>query len=126
LVTAVTSERATTAVEKAAARKRLLTALPGLGSRDPALHFIERTFGQIRRRVKVIGRLPGENSCLSLVWAVLEPGRTERPGRQAGCLRRRRRAPASRGWRGFTMTADGLRQLHDLGRQLLDPPTELP
>jgi hypothetical protein len=35
-------------------------------------HFIERIFGETRRRVKVIGRLPGETSCLSLVWAVLD------------------------------------------------------
>jgi hypothetical protein len=34
-------------------------------------NLLERTFGESRRRVKVIGRLPGENSCLSLVWAVL-------------------------------------------------------
>ena len=27
-------------------------------------NFIERTFGETRRRVKVIGRLPGEHSCL--------------------------------------------------------------
>jgi len=32
---------------------------------------IERTFGEIRRRARVIGRSPGETSCLSLVWAVL-------------------------------------------------------
>jgi transposase-like protein len=30
-------------------------------------NFIERTFGETRRRVKVIGRLPGERSCLALV-----------------------------------------------------------
>lgn len=68
-------------------------------------NFIERTFGETRRRVKVIGRLPGEASCLSLVWAVLDR--------------------ASRGWRGFTMTATGLRLLQDLRHQLLDPPTPL-
>ena len=45
-------------------------------------NFIERTFGESRWRVKVIGRLPGETSCLSLVWAVLDR--------------------ASRGWRGVT------------------------
>jgi putative transposase len=33
---------------------------------------LERTFCESRRRVKVIGRLPGEHSCLSLVWAVLD------------------------------------------------------
>ncbi|MDI3314538.1 MAG: transposase [Mycobacterium sp.] len=36
------------------------------------LNFIERTSGESRRRVKVIGRLAGEHSCLSLVWAVLD------------------------------------------------------
>jgi putative transposase len=30
-------------------------------------NLIERTFGETRRRTKVIGRLPGEQSCLSLV-----------------------------------------------------------
>jgi putative transposase len=62
-------------------------------------NFIQRTFGETRRRVKVIGRLPGERSCLSLVWAVLDP--------------------ASHGWRGLTMTPKGLQ---DLRRQLLQPP----
>ena len=32
---------------------------------------------------------------------------------------------AARGWRGFTMTATGLRLLHDLRRSLLQPPTQL-
>ena len=66
-------------------------------------NFIERTFGETRRRVKVIGRLPCEASCLNLVWAVLDR--------------------ASRGWRGMTMTPTGTRLLNDLRRQLLDPPT---
>ena len=35
-------------------------------------NFIERTFGETRRRTKVMGRLPGETSCLTLVWAVLD------------------------------------------------------
>jgi len=68
-------------------------------------NFIERTFGETRRRVKVIGRLPGETSCTTLVWAVLDR--------------------ASRGARGFTMTPAGLRLLQDLRRTLLEPPTEL-
>src|SRR5947208_15672328 len=68
-------------------------------------NFIERTFGETRRRVKVIGRLPGETSCLSLVWAVLDR--------------------ASAGWRGFNMTPAGTRMLHDLRRQLPDPPTAI-
>jgi len=68
-------------------------------------NFIERTFGETRRRVKVIGRLPGETSCVALVWAVLDR--------------------ASRGWRGFTVTAAGTRLLQDLRRQILHPPTPL-
>jgi transposase-like protein len=32
----------------------------------------ERSLGEVRRRTKVIGRFPGEASCLSLVWAVLD------------------------------------------------------
>ena len=35
-------------------------------------NLLERTFGETRRRTKVIGRLPGERSCLGLVWAVLD------------------------------------------------------
>jgi putative transposase len=65
-------------------------------------NFIERTFGETRRRVKVIGRLPGETSCLSLVWAVLDR--------------------ASRGWRGVTQTPTGVRLLQNLRRQLFSPP----
>jgi putative transposase len=64
-------------------------------SGNPAEHWrrirhsnlIERTFGETRRRVKVIGRLPGEHSCVSLVWAVLDR--------------------ASPGWRGLTQM-DGI------------------
>ena len=65
-------------------------------------NLIERTFGETRRRVKVIGRLPGEQSCLSLVWAVLDR--------------------ASKGWRGLTMTPKIMRQLQDLRRDLLGGP----
>ena len=71
-------------------------------------NLIERTFGETRRRVKVIGRLPGEQSCLSLVWAVLDR--------------------ASKGWRGLTMTPKALRRLQDLRREVLrerpEPPGE--
>jgi putative transposase len=49
----------------------------------------------------VIGRLPGETSCLSLVWAVLDR--------------------ASRGWRGVTQTPTGVRLLQGLRHQLLNP-----
>jgi putative transposase len=97
-----------------AAMKCLLADRQGLTAylRFPAGHHhrirhsnFERTFGETRRRTKVMGRLPGETSCLSLVWAVLDR--------------------ASRGWRGLTMTADGLRLLQDLRRSLLDPPRQL-
>jgi putative transposase len=98
-----------------AAMKCLLADREGLTAylRFPAEHqhrirhsnFIERTFGETRRRTKVIGRLPGETSCLTLVWAVLDR--------------------ASHGWRGLTMTSDGLRLLQDLRRSLLDPPRQL-
>lgn len=64
-------------------------------------HFIERTFGETRRRVKVIGRLPGERSCLSLVWAVLDR--------------------ASRGWRGVNQTIPSIRLLAELRRELFHP-----
>jgi len=97
------------------AMKCLATDAEGLTTylRFPAEHhhrvrhsnFIERTFGETRRRPKVIGRLPGETSCLTLVWAVLDR--------------------ASRGWRGLTMTSDGLRLLQDLRRSLLEPPRQL-
>ena len=73
------------------AMKALTTDKEGLSAylRFPAEHhnrirhsnFIERTFGETRRRTKVIGRLPGKTSCLTLVWAVLDR--------------------ASRGWRGL-------------------------
>ena len=35
-------------------------------------NLLERSLGEVKRRTKVIGRFPGETSCLSLVWAVLD------------------------------------------------------
>lgn len=80
-----------------AAMKIMLTEREGLTAylRFPPEHhhrirhsnFIERTFGETRRRAKVIGRFPGETSCNSIAWAVLDR--------------------ASRGWRGLTMTPPG-------------------
>jgi transposase-like protein len=97
------------------AMKALTTDREGLTAylRFPAGHhkrirhsnFIERTFGETRRRTKVIGRLPGETSCLTLIWAVLDR--------------------SSAGWRGVNMTSDGLRLLQDLRRSLLEPPRQL-
>ena len=67
-------------------------------------NLIERTFGETRRRVKVIGRLPGEASCLALVWAVLDR--------------------ASAGWRGLRYTPTITRQLADIRHQLNRPTTK--
>jgi putative transposase len=65
-------------------------------------NLLERTFGETRRRTKVIGRLPGERSCLTLVWAVLDR--------------------ASHGWRGLTYTPAATRLLQDLRHQLIGQP----
>ena len=35
-------------------------------------NLLERSLGEVKRRTKVIGRFPGEESCLTLVWAVLD------------------------------------------------------
>ena len=61
-------------------------------------NLIERTFGETRRRVKVIGRLPGERSALSLLWAVLDRAAT--------------------GWRGITYTPADVRLLQMIRRDL--------
>ena len=49
-----------------------------------------------------MGRLPGERSCLSLVWAVLDR--------------------SSRGWHGVEMTPKVVRELQLLRHELLGPP----
>jgi putative transposase len=67
-------------------------------------NLIERTFGETRRRTKVIGRLPGERTCVARVFAVLDRQR--------------------RGWRGMTMTPREPRRLQDLRRELLDEQRE--
>jgi len=64
-------------------------------------NLIERTFGETRRRMKVIGRMPGETSCLTLVWAVLDR--------------------ASGGWRGLIYTPAITRALTELRHQLNHP-----
>jgi hypothetical protein len=38
----------------------------------PDTNLLERSLGEVKRRTKVIGRFPGETSCLTLVWAVLD------------------------------------------------------
>ena len=38
----------------------------------PVTNLLERSLGEVKRRTKVMGRFPGETSCLSLVWAMLD------------------------------------------------------
>ena len=35
-------------------------------------NLLERSLGEVKRRTKVMGRFPGEESCIILVWAVLD------------------------------------------------------
>jgi putative transposase len=60
-------------------------------------NLLERTFVEVRRRTKVIGRFPGETSALSLIWAVLEL--------------------TSRGWRGVVMTPKTVAEIERLRHQ---------
>jgi len=77
--------------------------------RTRSTNLLERTFVEVRRRTKVIGRFPGETSALSLIWAVLEL--------------------ASRGWRGVTMTPRAVAEIERLRRALAAgqplPPTDV-
>jgi len=63
----------------------------------PVTNLLERTFVEVRRRTKIIGRFPGETSALSLIWAVLEL--------------------ASHGWRGITMTPKAVAEIERLRRR---------
>jgi transposase-like protein len=49
-----------------------LKYLPRLRRRFRSSNLLERSLEEVRRRTKVIGRFPGETSCLSLCWAVLD------------------------------------------------------
>src|ERR671937_114559 len=60
-------------------------------------NLLERTFVEVRRRTKVIGRFPGETSALTVIWAVLEL--------------------SSRGWRGVEMTPKTVAQLERIRRR---------
>jgi putative transposase len=61
-------------------------------------NLLERTFVEVRRRTKVIGRFPGETSAMCLIWAVLEL--------------------SSRGWRGVVMTPKSVAEIERLRRRL--------
>ena len=64
--------------------------------RTRSTNLLERTFVEVRRRTKIIGRFPGETSALSLIWAVLEL--------------------SSRGWRGVTMTPKAVAHIERIRR----------
>jgi putative transposase len=82
--------------------------------RFPAIHrkrirstnLLERTFVEVRRRTKVIGRFPGETSALSLIWAVLEL--------------------SSRGWRGVVMTPRAVAEIERLRHGHISDPDQPP
>jgi transposase-like protein len=49
-----------------------LKYFPRLRKRLRSSNLLDRSLEEVRRRTKVIGRFPGETSCLSLCWAVLD------------------------------------------------------
>jgi putative transposase len=71
-----------------------------LRKRLRSTNLLERSLGDVKRRTKVIGRFPGETSCLSLCWAVLDLiiagarglGPTDFEPRQLADMRAARRA----------------------------------
>jgi putative transposase len=65
--------------------------------RTRSTNLLERTFVEVRRRTKVIGRFPCETSALSLIWAVLEL--------------------SSRGWRGVEMTPKTVAEIERIRRR---------
>jgi putative transposase len=69
-------------------------------------NLLERTFVEVRRRTKVIGRFPGETSALSLIWAVLEL--------------------SSRAWRGVKMNPKTIAEIERLRRELHTTPAQPP
>src|SRR6266699_1418128 len=69
-------------------------------------NLLERTFVEVRRRTKVIGRFPGETSALCLIWAVLEL--------------------SSRGWRGVVMTPRAVAEIERLRRRQTGEPDQPP
>lgn len=49
-----------------------LNYFPRLRKRFRSSNLLERSLEEVKRRTKVIGRFPGETSCLSMCWAVLD------------------------------------------------------
>jgi putative transposase len=70
-------------------------------------NLLERTFVEVRRRTKVIGRIPGETSALALVFNVGEL--------------------ASRGWRGVIMTPKAAAEIERIRRAIAagTPPDDI-
>ncbi|GAC1658989.1 MAG: hypothetical protein NVS4B3_26790 [Gemmatimonadaceae bacterium] len=58
-------------------------------------NLLERTFVEVRRRTKVIGRFPGETSALSLIWAVLELSSRGWRGAEDSCPDRAQPSPTA-------------------------------
>ena len=49
-----------------------LKYFPRLRKRFRSSNLLGRSLEEVKRRTKVIGRFPGETSCLSMCWAVLD------------------------------------------------------
>src|SRR5438105_4456363 len=49
-----------------------LNYFPRLRKRFRSSNLLERSLEEVKRRTKVIGRFPGETSCLSMCWAVMD------------------------------------------------------
>ncbi len=66
---------------------------------------LERTFREVRRRTRVVGRFPDERAALSLVWGVLDADSAK--------------------WRGLRMKAPWLDLIRAAHRQCLSEPIHL-
>lgn len=68
-------------------------------------NLLERSLGEVKRRTKVMGRFPGETSCLTLAWAVMDL--------------------VIAGGRGLALTLDDRRQIGALRAARSMPPEEV-
>jgi hypothetical protein len=76
---------------------------------------LERSLEEVRRRTKVIGRFPGETSCLTMAWAVMDLviaggrglGLTLLDRHQVAALIAARSAPTDRGADRLTYPCPG-------------------
>jgi hypothetical protein len=72
-----------------------LRYFPRLHKRFRSSNLLGRSLEEVRRKTKVIGRFPGENSCLSVCWAVLDLFLAGARGLELSNLRTLRAASAS-------------------------------